>query len=92
MIGDFMNKQFLAVMLAVPIFTSELFAESQQKNIESVLVTATRTASSIDETLAPVSVIDRKKIEQLQELKDIDFITEEEFKKRKNDLLNSFTR
>ena len=61
-----MNKQFLAVMLAVPIFTSELFAESQQKNIESVIVTATRTASSIDETLAPVSVIDRKKIEQLQ--------------------------
>ena len=33
----------------------------------------------------------KEKVEQLQELKDNDFITEEEFEKRKNDLLNSFT-
>ena len=33
---------------------------------ETVIVTATRTAEMVDETLAPVTVITRKEIEDLQ--------------------------
>ena len=61
-----MNKHFFAAVLAVPIFTPDLLAEVPKKNIENIVVTATRTVSSIDDSLAAVTVIDRKKIEQLQ--------------------------
>lgn len=69
-----MNKQSLAVLLAASSFTTGLFAQIQPLGIETVLVTATRTAVLADETLASVSVINRQTIEQLQPFDMLDLL------------------
>ena len=49
--------------IALPAFTEEVIADDK---LEPVIITATRTARTADETLASVSVITRKDIERLQ--------------------------
>ncbi|SCZ50728.1 TonB-dependent receptor domain-containing protein [Thiohalomonas denitrificans] len=57
-----MNNRILplAAMLAVPM------AIQAEESLSPVVVTATRTAQTVDETLASVTVITREEIEQLQ--------------------------
>jgi vitamin B12 transporter len=66
----------MAAITACILFTSTVFAETNHPpasenstseiSSSEIIVTATRTAETIDETLAPVSVITRKDIERLQ--------------------------
>lgn len=61
-----MNKRCLAVaaMATIYCFTLSIVAADEPKDI--VIVTATRTAQTADETLVPVTVITRKDIERSQ--------------------------
>ena len=43
-----------------------VFAQEDEITIPSIIVTATRTAETVDETLAPITVITREDIERLQ--------------------------
>ncbi|MFP4683270.1 MAG: TonB-dependent receptor domain-containing protein [Ectothiorhodospira sp.] len=52
-----------AVLLAIPSLAS---AQEQRAQLDPILVTPTRTAETVDETLASVTVIDREEIERLQ--------------------------
>ena len=52
-----------ALCCAVPIFG---FAEAASTQLDQIIVTATRTARTEDQTLAPVTVITRAEIELLQ--------------------------
>ncbi len=70
-----MNTQSLAALMAVSAFTPGVVAELPSTHIEKILVTATRTALTTDETLAAVSVIDRQKIEQLQPTDLLDLLS-----------------
>jgi len=53
----------------IPCFAAPAFAQSdasQARDLDQLVVTATRTARTQDETLAAVTVIDRARIERLQ--------------------------
>lgn len=67
----------VALTACTLLFTSVVFAEtnnslysethtSESKASSEIVVTASRTAETVDETLAPVSVITRKDIERIQ--------------------------
>lgn len=68
-----MKRNLVAVGLAVGLYTDFVAAESTTPS-SSVLVTATRTARTADETLASVSVITRKDIERRQPQDLIDLL------------------
>ena len=51
---------------AVVSFVSPAFAEGAATDLEQVVVTATRTAQTQDQTLAAITVIDRAEIERVQ--------------------------
>ena len=63
-----MYKQSLAVLFAAAILSPSALADKHIN--DHIVVTATRAAQSIDETLAPVTLIDRAQIE-LQQPKDV---------------------
>ncbi len=65
------NRQTkLPLIPLLPLFIYSLphwaFAQEDETDIPSIVVTATRTAETTDETLAPVTVITRDDIERLQ--------------------------
>jgi len=72
MIGELMNKPLLALLALSTCSPLALAASANNtssntsSNTEAVLVTATRTAQSVDTSLAAVAVIERQQIEQLQ--------------------------
>lgn len=55
-----MNRSFLMVTIGL-LSTSTVIAET---SLDPIIITATRTAESADETLAPVTVITREEIEK----------------------------
>jgi len=65
-----MNNTILATLtsmtIGITLFAHSSFAETSASTVDAVVVTATRTARSADETLASVSVITRQDIERLQ--------------------------
>ncbi len=58
------RKTTLATLVAANLFAIPVIAEENSEN--EIIVTATRTAQTIDSTMASVTVIDRKQIEQSQ--------------------------
>ncbi|RZA13875.1 MAG: TonB-dependent vitamin B12 receptor, partial [Lysobacteraceae bacterium] len=55
-----LRQRALSLALAIPAVA---FAQQAPKDLDSLVVTATRTASTVDDALAAVEVIDRKQIE-----------------------------
>ncbi len=49
-----------------PLFLALAFASGEPTDLDEVVVTATRTAATVDATLAPVEVIDREEIARSQ--------------------------
>ena len=60
-----MYKTKLSVLL-LGVFSSQVFAQSSEFELEPVVVTATRTLQSLDQNIAPVIVITAEDIEQSQ--------------------------
>ncbi len=60
------SKQFAAAVAAAAVILSTIFVPSARADDGTIIVTATRTARTADATLAPVTVITRKQIEQSQ--------------------------
>ena len=56
----------LATLAALALSTPVAGQERHATDLDEVLVTATRTATTVDATLAPVEVIDRAAIERSQ--------------------------
>ena len=56
----------IAVALATAGLAGTLQANEEVTKLDKVVVTASRTAQSVDEALAPVTVITRKEIERSQ--------------------------
>ncbi len=70
------HRQILAVSLSSSLcFTAPAFAEAPATDLDGVIVTATRTARTQDQTLAAVTVIDREEIERLQPASLPDLLT-----------------
>lgn len=61
----FLRQSLLAAALFC-IFTPAFAQSSGSTDLDAVVVTATRTAQTQDQTLAPVTVIDRAEIDRLQ--------------------------
>ncbi|WP_368736457.1 TonB-dependent receptor plug domain-containing protein, partial [Endozoicomonas sp. ONNA1] len=60
------NTLRIAVALATAGLAGSLQASEEVIELEEVVVTASRTAQSVDEALAPVTVITREDIERSQ--------------------------
>ncbi|NKB77666.1 MAG: TonB-dependent receptor [Gammaproteobacteria bacterium] len=58
-----MNKTLLAGISGLLFYTSAQTALAADKEPITIVITASRSAETVDETMAPVSVIDRKQIE-----------------------------
>lgn len=72
----YFRRRVLAVALLSSISaTAPVFAEGAATDLDQVVVTATRTAQTQDQTLAAVSVIDRNEIERLQPASLPDLLT-----------------
>jgi len=67
------RRHLLAASLACSLFPAVAFADDAPRDLDQVIVTASRTAQTQDQALAPVSVIDRAEIErrQPQSLQDL---------------------
>ncbi|MGB5733908.1 MAG: TonB-dependent receptor, partial [Thiohalocapsa sp.] len=65
-----------AVLLPIPLALSSLAnaAVEDVSDIDPVVVTATRTAETADQTLAPVTVVSRDEIERRQSLTTVDIL------------------
>ncbi|KGQ18182.1 Vitamin B12 transporter BtuB [Lysobacter dokdonensis DS-58] len=62
-----MSRNTLAAAVAVALSVSPFIARAQDaQQLDEVLVTGTRTAVTVDESLSAVEVIDRNEIERLQ--------------------------
>ncbi|WP_095211180.1 TonB-dependent receptor domain-containing protein [Endozoicomonas ascidiicola] len=61
--------------LAVAVMSYSATAQEVHK-LEKVIVTATRTAQTVDETLAPVTVIDREEIERMQTVTVVELLNQ----------------
>jgi vitamin B12 transporter len=70
-----LNKTLLATALFGCTLTAHAAAADQANELAPVLVTATRTAITVDDALAAVSVITRADIERLQPLSVADLLT-----------------
>lgn len=64
----------IAALLTLPCATLRAEPAPQIPELDDVIVTATRTAVTVDDNLAPVSVITRKDIERLQARSLIDLL------------------
>ena len=70
------RRRALAVSLSCSFFVAApAFADSAATDLGQVIVTATRTAQTQDQTLAAVTVIDRAEIERLQPASLPDLLT-----------------
>ncbi|WP_293266054.1 TonB-dependent receptor [Neptunomonas sp.] len=67
-------KKFSYTVLATACCYSSLAAAQQATNLNEVLVTASRTAQSVDETLASVTLITRENIERSQAITVADIL------------------
>lgn len=67
-------KKLSKTVLATACCYSSLVAAQQTANLNEVLVTASRTAQSVDETLASVTLITRKDIERSQAITVADIL------------------
>ena len=56
----------LSVAVAMTMMSSVAQAEEEVYDLGEIVVTAARTAQTVDETLAPVTVISREQIERSQ--------------------------
>ena len=65
----------LSVAVAMSVMSSVVVAEEVYK-LEEVVVTAARTAQTVDETLAPVTVINREQIERTQATTVVELINQ----------------
>ncbi|WP_329955479.1 TonB-dependent receptor domain-containing protein [Dyella choica] len=73
-----LKKTSLAAALLLPLAAQAAYAQStaeQNGTLEPVIVTATRTAVTANETLSSVSVITREDIERLQPVSIADLLT-----------------
>ncbi len=61
-----MNKQYLAFAVVAAIFTNSIPVQANEPTPDTVIVTATRTTQTVDESLATVTVITRTDIERSQ--------------------------
>ena len=59
------TRSELCIAIALSVMTSNASAEDASQ-LDQVVVTASRTAQTVDEALAPVTVIDREQIERSQ--------------------------
>jgi len=71
------RRRVLAVSLSCSLFSvaAPAFADDAATDLDQVVVTATRTAQTQDQTLAAITVIDRAEIERLQPLSLPDLLT-----------------
>lgn len=70
------RRRVLAVSLSSSLFiTAPAFADDAATDLDQVVVTATRTAQTQDQTLAAITVIDRAEIERLQPASLPDLLT-----------------
>jgi vitamin B12 transporter len=61
-----MQLRSLPMAVAVALLPCAALAEGQATDLDQVVVTATRTAITVDQSLAPVEVIDREQIRRSQ--------------------------
>lgn len=70
-----MNKLIITALLAAATTVTAGVLQATEPVRETIVVTATRTAISVDDSLAAVSVIDRHQIEQLQPADFLDLLS-----------------
>ena len=66
----------LSVAVAMSVMSSAAAAEEEVNKLGEVVVTAARTAQTVDETLAPVTVISREQIERSQAISVTELLTQ----------------
>jgi vitamin B12 transporter len=77
------NTYMKRTLLAAALLAASMAAQADAgrpdpvgtQDLDAVIVTATRTAITVDESLAAVSVIDREDIDRLQPLTVTDLLT-----------------